>query len=152
VATKERLVVEILADLEEAKVAVFQAQLAEQKSADDMATVLEIISATASDLESGMLLFGGQIARVRKDGFDARLSRCRLEQALFAERQRILELRVLLDESGLAAREATEECAGLIDQLRKLVEDKAALEGQVCYAHSELSRTYNPPPPPAAAL
>ena len=131
VASKRRSIVEILEDVESAKGELRDELLAEQAAELDAAAALLAISATASEADSSLSALGAYLAQVRRDGSEFTLLRGRLERSLWSERQLTLELKALLDQSGLAGREATEECSRLTEELRRLDQEKAGLEGQV---------------------
>ena len=83
------------------------------------------------ELDNTISPLEGMLAPIFSDRLSGKRNNCQLERSNWFQRQLVLELKQVVLESEQTAVVALEECAGLTEQVRRLLSEKATLEDQV---------------------
>ncbi len=117
VHSKRKSLVEILSDVENAKVELRAEMQMEEISAQNTAAMLSSTFGVTATLDSVLLSLDARLVELCAEGKSDKSARCRAESLLWSETQRVKQLELSLEQTSLLAAHAMEECNRLFNQV-----------------------------------
>jgi hypothetical protein len=115
--SKRKSLVEILSDVENAKVELRAEMQMEESSAQNTAVMLSTTFGVISALDVVLVSLGTRLAELCTEGRLDKSARCWVESLLWSEKQRVKQLEVSLEQTSVIAGHAMEECNRLFKQV-----------------------------------
>jgi hypothetical protein len=128
---QQQSLADIMSDFEIAKSDLHAQLEIQNEAARTTSAMLCAATDSAIQVDNEMQMLDVKIAEVRSELAVGNRARCKVEQLLWVEQQRVKALGGSLEESKRASEDVMHECNGLSGMVRQLWDEKAALEGQV---------------------